>query len=579
MAVVRAVVDPGSRLLVRFANEAGMDHERLAGWPIDDASWIVATPQLRLVEESARDWIRVLDATGTDHYPEDVEDVEHFSRPIEDFEIADIVFRSRAEANRIREETGRGLPTVLPTAMRSWSGAILVLPAEGGIAALRRRVMGKASNFEVGRRGLLRGATPAVPAHAVLPPPVQPGAVVENRADAVLPVADADANRPPARGGERVEAGLGAGDVVIGRVVNQGERAPRLAPPGAGVGDIDAPDVRPLPGHVWLTSDLTFGLLGVEVQMSPSSVVIGKKGIYNDGQGLSGFVEMVPLGQVSTYVTRLRARYGHTDPRPPKVVTIDVGVCTEAVGPIEPSPGPDLRASIDARLAGTREDHTSDEQAWPEAADAEELRTLYVDYDSAGKRYKEWRKGTDECATYRFGDYPHDGPPECLKFCRAITRDFDNVRRWFQAWCQKYNVGESDRLWHEMSVLVEVLHNGLTYDQLNMGALASFELVVRRVLSIVEHVNSGKESGNWTTSRYLVSRKGPGDIMSRELHRFVGEEAKVDREVAEVRKKAASGLAEAVSSGGLPASPGEGEGGKAAGKGRGAKARARGRGR
>ena len=130
-----------------------------------------------------------------------------------------------------------------------------------------------------------------------------------------------------------------------------------------------------------------------------------------------------------------------------------------------------------------------------------------------------------------------------------------------------------------MSVLVEVLHNGLTYDQLNMGALASFELVVRRVLSIVEHVNSGKESGNWTTSRYLVSRKGPGDIMSRELHRFVGEEAKVDREVAEVRKKAASGLAEAASSGGLPAVPGDGDGGKAAGKGRGAKARSRGRGR
>ena len=41
------------------------------------------------------------------------------------------------------------------------------------------------------------------------------------------------------------------------------------------------------------------------------------------------------------------------------------------------------------------------------------------------------------------------------------------------------------------SIFAEVLHLGFTYVQFNMGALASFELVARRLAAIVEHVNSG----------------------------------------------------------------------------------------
>ena len=48
ISMVRAVVDPGSRLLVRFGDRPGRDFERIAGWPIDDAGWIVATPKLLL---------------------------------------------------------------------------------------------------------------------------------------------------------------------------------------------------------------------------------------------------------------------------------------------------------------------------------------------------------------------------------------------------------------------------------------------------------------------------------------------------------------------------------------------------
>ena len=153
------------------------------------------------------------------------------------------------------------------------------------------------------------------------------------------------------------------------------------------------------------------------------------------------------------------------------------------------------------------------------------------------------------------------------------------MRRWLQSWCQRYSIGESDRIWHETSILVEVIHLGLTYDQLNLGALASFELAARRLLAIVEHVNGGKDSGNWSAARYLITRKGPGDLMSRELHRHVAEEARVDREVSDVRRKAVSALNEAVASGGLPAAPEEDDrAGAATGRGK-AQGRGRGRGR
>ena len=92
--VVRAVLEPGSRLLVRFANDPGRDHERIAGWPIDDTGWIVATPDYLLSEEPTGSWTRILDVSGTAVYPDDVEEAVSFSRPLEDFEITDISFEA-----------------------------------------------------------------------------------------------------------------------------------------------------------------------------------------------------------------------------------------------------------------------------------------------------------------------------------------------------------------------------------------------------------------------------------------------------------------------------------------------------
>ena len=596
--VVRAVLEPGSRLLVRFASDPGRDHERIAGWPVDDTGWVVASPNHLLAEEPTSSWERVLDVSGSDVYPDDVDEAVSFSRPLEDFETADIVARARDEALRLRNEAGRPMPTSAPSQMRLWSGAYVSLPAEGGVAALRRRIMGKTSNFEVGKRGHLRGTVvPVTPEPAVLPV-ADAGAAVpaaDVGAAAGAPVGTPGALGPPigrlgGPGAAGVDLGAGggfggaadaprdgAGARDEGRPGDRAHRRPR----GAGVDFADTDALQPRAGHVWLTTDFTFGALGVEVTMTGRSVAHGTKGVYVNGDGLAGFVQQVPMGRVGSFVDDLRRTYGWTEP--------PAAAAVEGATPAEPPAGGaaapeaeadgDLRTAIDKRLA-TRDEDRADDREWPEKGDVEELRTLYVDYDNGGIRYKDWKVGVQECSTYRFGDFPHSGPPECLKFCRAVARDYENIRRWFQAWCEKFRLSEADRLWHEMSILVETLHFGLTYDQLNMGALASFELITRRVMAIMEHVNSGKDSGNWSAAKYLIARRGPGDLMSRELHRHVAEEARTDHEISLVRKKAVAAVGDAAAAGGLPALPADDDGSGAAGKGRargGRRARGRGR--
>ena len=88
-----------------------------------------------------------------------------------------------------------------------------------------------------------------------------------------------------------------------------------------------------------------------------------------------------------------------------------------------------------------------------------------------------------------------------------------------------------------------------TYDQLNFGALASMELVVRRLLSIIENVICGNDSGDWSASRFLVTRRGPGDAMSRALHRQAADEARTDNEVQDTRRKAAAAVVDAAAAG------------------------------
>ena len=62
---------------------------------------------------------------------------------------------------------------------------------------------------------------------------------------------------------------------------------------------------------------------------------------------------------------------------------------------------------------------------------------------------------------------------------------------------KELGVSGKDRLYHVVSTLEEMLHQRGTYDQLNVGAVASLEIASRRLIAIVEATSKGLGSPNW----------------------------------------------------------------------------------
>ena len=114
-----------------------------------------------------------------------------------------------------------------------------------------------------------------------------------------------------------------------------------------------------------------------------------------------------------------------------------------------------------------------------------DARTLLVDYDNHGIRYKEWRSVAHESKEYGYPDWPHEGPATVLHMVKHMLKFGGDPKLWLELWCRQKSISEQDRVKHELRCLMEVLYYGGTYDQLNMPVLASFESVARRVQCIV----------------------------------------------------------------------------------------------
>ena len=78
-------------------------------------------------------------------------------------------------------------------------------------------------------------------------------------------------------------------------------------------------------------------------------------------------------------------------------------------------------------------------------------------------------------------------------------------------------VSGKDRLYHELSTLVEILYQGGTYDQLNVGAAASLEIASRRLIAIVEATSKGLDSPNWETARHYTGTSTVFGLVHHEL--------------------------------------------------------------
>ena len=119
---------------------------------------------------------------------------------------------------------------------------------------------------------------------------------------------------------------------------------------------------------------------------------------------------------------------------------------------------------------------------------------------------------------------------------------------------KELGVSGKDHLYHEVTTLVEILYEGGTYNQLNVGAVASLEIASRRLIAIVEATSKGLDSPNWETARHYTGTSTIFDLAPNELRAFVTRAAKDEAEIDCVRTRGryVSRAAEAAAVGGLP---------------------------
>ena len=154
----------------------------------------------------------------------------------------------------------------------------------------------------------------------------------------------------------------------------------------------------------------------------------------------------------------------------------------------------------------------------------------------------------------RQADSPVPGPPSCLTG-KQVQHHGGNPKLWMHLWMKVLGVSGKDRLYREATTtLVEILYQGGTYDQLNVGAVASFEIASRRLIAIVEATSKGLDSPNWETARHCTGTSTIFDLAPHELRACVTRAAKDEAEIDSMRTRGrhVGRAAEAVAVGGLP---------------------------
>ena len=116
----------------------------------------------------------------------------------------------------------------------------------------------------------------------------------------------------------------------------------------------------------------------------------------------------------------------------------------------------------------------------------EEARTLAVEYDSHGERFKSWRIATSEMVTDEFPDFPVEGPRTMQWLAKFFVREGKTPTQWLDGHLAAKRYQDSDRAVHELKSLARIMETGGSYDQLNLASLGSFELVARRWQLILE---------------------------------------------------------------------------------------------
>ncbi|CAK0909748.1 unnamed protein product [Prorocentrum cordatum] len=123
--------------------------------------------------------------------------------------------------------------------------------------------------------------------------------------------------------------------------------------------------------------------------------------------------------------------------------------------------------------------------------------------DQTGQRLRAYTNAVGLLEEPRFEDFPVVGPRTTLWLCKFIRDQGSVPRTRTEKWMRDAHVPDNDRVKHEHGSLMEILETALTYDQLDVSALASFEILSRRIQLLEEACASNPKAPRFEGSEHF----------------------------------------------------------------------------
>ena len=101
----------------------------------------------------------------------------------------------------------------------------------------------------------------------------------------------------------------------------------------------------------------------------------------------------------------------------------------------------------------------------------DDARTLWVDWDGQGERYKTWRIVCQESRQLDHAGLGFGCELTALHMAKMMERQGGDPRLWAERWLREKGIERDSRTGHELSHLTNALYQGWVYDQLNVGGL------------------------------------------------------------------------------------------------------------
>ncbi|CAK0795513.1 unnamed protein product, partial [Prorocentrum cordatum] len=166
-----------------------------------------------------------------------------------------------------------------------------------------------------------------------------------------------------------------------------------------------------------------------------------------------------------------------------------------------------------------------------EAAEVDDLRVRWINYDDAGVRYRGWKKVLQEATQESAQTAGLRGPPVCLPVGGKLHRHGRTPKVWFAEWARGTGISRKDRAWPEVDFLIECLWLVGSDDQLNVDAAAALDAVAWRLLQHVEAYAGGVDNPRWSAAKHFSATSSALDLVSKGMRMYAARQARDELEL------------------------------------------------